>query len=248
MRQTLSDLHEVTVERFECPDSGKPVPNFWKDLPEIGSKSSNPIAHARHDHDPERGPIQADLATELQRSFAEGHAQGIREGRTEEASLQRNRLLEIEAERMAQAASLANEVHEQLKHFLESVEQNVAGLALAIAERVLRREAQLDPLFLVGAVRVALGHLAEGLHVRLRIPSSEAAMWTETISHLPGLRVLPEVVPDSAMQTGDCVLESEMGSADLGLSAQLHTIQHALFDGAQPPRTRLETTPAGALK
>ncbi len=33
-------------------------------------------------------------------------------------------------------------------------------LALAVAARILRREAQMDPLLLTGAVRVALGQLA----------------------------------------------------------------------------------------
>ena len=36
-------------------------------------------------------------------------------------------------------------------------------LALAIAARILRREAQTDPLLLTGAVRVALGQLAATL-------------------------------------------------------------------------------------
>ena len=44
--------------------------------------------------------------------------------------------------------------------FLHAVEQEVVKLALAVAARILRREAQMDPLLLTGAVRVALGQLA----------------------------------------------------------------------------------------
>jgi len=37
-----------------------------------------------------------------------------------------------------------------------AVEHEVVKLALAVAARILRREAQMDPLLLTGAVRVAL--------------------------------------------------------------------------------------------
>ena len=54
-----------------------------------------------------------------------------------------------------------------------SVEQEVVKLALAVAARILRREAQMDPLLLTGAVRVALGQLSASTQVRLRVPAAE---------------------------------------------------------------------------
>ena len=44
--------------------------------------------------------------------------------------------------------------------YLHAVEHEVVKLALAVAARILRREAQMDPLLLTGAVRVALGQLS----------------------------------------------------------------------------------------
>lgn len=177
-------------------------------------------------------PAGAARVDEVKRSFEAGREQGTREGRELERQGHEMQLAEIENKRVIQAAELVNQFAEERDRFLEAVERDVVRLALAIAERVLRREAQMDPLFLIGAVRVALGQLAENMHVRVRIPAPEAELWTETLAHLPGLKVRPEIVPEPDMQLGDCVIESEMGSVDLGLGAQIQAIQLALFDGA----------------
>jgi flagellar assembly protein FliH len=56
-----------------------------------------------------------------------------------------------------------------------------------VAARILRREAQMDPLLLTGAVRVALGQLSGSTEVRLRVPPAELDLWTEAIALLPNL-------------------------------------------------------------
>ena len=206
------------------------------------SSSASPLT-ARKPYDPQPA------AAELKRSFAAGREQGIQEGHGLEKEAQRGRQLELEEKRIAQTADLANQFVHERDRFLESVEVEVVRLALAIAERVLRRESQTDPLFLVGAVRVALGQLAENMHVRLRVPAAEAELWTETLLHIPNLKVRPEVVPEQAMQLGECKIESEMGSVDLGLPAQLHAIHHALLEdepSSQPAeRTGSDPQPRG---
>ncbi len=66
-------------------------------------------------------------------------------------------------------------------------------LALAVAARILRREAQMDPLLLTGAVRVALGQLAASSEVRLLVPPAKLDLWTETIALVPNLALKPVV-------------------------------------------------------
>jgi len=105
-------------------------------------------------------------------------------------------------------------------------------LALAVAARILRREAQMDPLLLTGAVRVALGHLAATSEIRIRVPAKEADLWTETLAHLPNLPVKPLVVAEEGMLLGDCVIESKVGTVDLGIRAQLGEIERGFFDRA----------------
>jgi flagellar assembly protein FliH len=110
------------------------------------------------------------------------------------------------------------------------VEHEVVKLALAVAARILRREAQMDPLLLTGAVRVALGQLSGSTQVRLRVPEAEFELWTEAIALVPNLVVKPAVVVGEGMRLGDCAIETELGSVDLGIRAQLGEIERGFFD------------------
>ncbi len=121
---------------------------------------------------------------------------------------------------------------EERDRYLNAVEQEVVKLALAVAARILRREAQMDPLLLTGAVRVALGQLAASSEVRLRVPEAELKLWTEAIAHLPNLALKPAVEPGEGMRLGDCVIESKAGTVELGVRSQLAEIERGFFDRA----------------
>jgi flagellar assembly protein FliH len=126
--------------------------------------------------------------------------------------------------------------------YLAQVEQEVVRLALAIAGHILHREALMDPLLLAGAVRVALGQLADTTEVRLKVPATEHAMWREMLELMPNLPLRPDVLADDGLTTGECLLETHLGSVDLGVRSQLAEIERGFFDllvhrDQQDPRT-----------
>lgn len=114
--------------------------------------------------------------------------------------------------------------------YLAQVEREVVELALAIAERILHRQAQIDPLLLAGAVRVALGQLADSTEVRLRVPLEEQEMWAEMLRLMPNLPLRPELITDERMKAGECTIETHLGSIDIGVPAQLAEIERGFFD------------------
>jgi flagellar assembly protein FliH len=130
----------------------------------------------------------------------------------------------------AQLASALEGLCAQRDEYLARVEHEVVRLALAIAARILHREAQMDPLLLSGAVRVALGQLAESTEVKLRVPAAQRELWAEMLRLMPGLPLRPEVVADAEMQVSEAVLEAGLGSVDLGVRAQLAEIERGFFD------------------
>jgi flagellar assembly protein FliH len=179
-----------------------------------------------------RGREETDLlvAAECGRAEDRGHGRGMEAGLAlgrAEASAQlkeeRNRLY-------SQAAALASSFAKSRDRYLHQLEKEAAQLALAIAARILRREAQMDPLLLTGAVRVALGQLAASTSVRLRVPVADQSLWEEALSLLPGLAIRPQVVGDDRLALGECVMETELGSADMGLWPQLKEIERGFFD------------------
>lgn len=223
------------IEVFDYPASTKPLPALWDELVEVGAAAPDISIDGRAGStslDVTSAETATAAAEQAKRNFEAGREQGIREGRETEALRQRALLQEAEKYGAEQAAELANQFAIERDRFLATVEHEVVKLALAIAARILRHEAQTDPLLLMGAVRVALGQLASTLQVRLRVPSSDASLWTETLAHIPNLKVKPAVVSDESMHGGECAIETDMGSVDLGLPAQLRQMERALFDEA----------------
>jgi len=133
-------------------------------------------------------------------------------------------------ERGAQLEKALEEFRARRDEYLARVEHEVVRLALAIAERILHREAQMDPLLLSGAVRVALGQLAESTEVKLRVPGDQQGMWAEMLRLMPGLPLRPTVVADAKLEAAEAVLEAELGTVDLGVRAQLAEIERGFFD------------------
>jgi flagellar assembly protein FliH len=182
------------------------------------------------------------LAEEARRSFEAGCERGRQEGRQAEREAQAVAQASGERGRMRQAAELIESFALERDRYLHAVEHEVVALALAVAARILRREAQMDPLLLTGAVRVALGQLSGSTQVRLRVPAAELDLWTEAIALLPNLALKPAVLAGDEMRLGDCAIETEVGSVDLGLRAQLAEIERGFFD--RPGGCRAEAAAA----
>ena len=114
--------------------------------------------------------------------------------------------------------------------YFQQVEAEVVGLAIAIARKILHREAQVDPLLLAGVVRVGLDNAAAGTNVRLRVHPSQVQIWKEFFLRQHDLQSPPELVGDPSLESGRCLLETELGSTDVTLESQLKEIEKGFFD------------------
>jgi flagellar assembly protein FliH len=219
----------VAFEYRACADA--PAPPEWAGW---GALDSGAAAADRPSSSEAalRAEFEKRLGDEVRRAFEAGRERGRLEGRQIERDGQAAAAAAAEDRRVRQAAELAAGVAEERDRYLQAVEREVVELALAVAARILRREAQMDPLLLTGAVRVALGQLAASTEVRLRVPPGELDLWTESIARLPNLAVKPEVLAGEGMRLGDCVVETALGKVDLGVRAQLGEIERGFFDRA----------------
>jgi len=157
---------------------------------------------------------------------ARAHKQGRDEGL---AQAQAEFEKKLAAEKQAFLQAVRNSAQERETYF-QQVEAEVVALAVAIARKILHREAQVDPLLLAGVVRVGLDHIAGGTHVRLRVPPGQVPAWRQFFSQQSDLRSLPELIGDGTLEAGRCLLETELGTADLTLESQLKEIEQGFFD------------------
>ncbi|WP_263385400.1 FliH/SctL family protein [Granulicella arctica] len=112
--------------------------------------------------------------------------------------------------------------------YFMSVEEEVVRLALAIAARVLNREAKLDPLLLGAVVRMALEKVAEDSGAVLHVPIAEVESWRTMLS--TESESVVTVVGEERMAEAECFLETSVGRVELGVVAQMEEIEKGFFD------------------
>jgi flagellar assembly protein FliH len=132
------------------------------------------------------------------------------------------------AEERAAVLKASGEFLRERARYFAGVEGEVVKLALAIAARVLHRESMLDPLLLAGVVRVALEKVAEDSATVLRVPVNEVERWRGIFVESPESSL--QLVGDERLSLGECVLDTNVGRVELGVSAQLEEIERGFFD------------------
>ena len=114
--------------------------------------------------------------------------------------------------------------------YFEKVEAEVVQLALSIAAKIMHREAQLDPMLLAGIVRVALEKIEHGTGVVLRVHPQKASEWQRYFAIHMRPEDVPEIIEDASQEREQCVLQTAMGTATIGMEVQLKEIEQGLMD------------------
>jgi flagellar assembly protein FliH len=177
-------------------------------------------------------PAEAAKRAEVELSAAE-YAERIRKERADAVREAEQRLRqEYEAKLQAAKAPIAGAIaafDAQRNEYFTRVEAEVVQLALAIAAKILHREAQIDPMLVATLVRMAIEKMGEGSQVTVRVSNGNAAKWKQYFAaQAAAMRVT--VTGDAALNDQDCVLETELGSAHFGLDTQLKEVEQGFFD------------------
>jgi flagellar assembly protein FliH len=170
---------------------------------------------------------------EVARWVTEARAEGTREGeRLARAGFEQE--LTRERSRLSEMLSMFQQERDE---YYSKVEVQLVHFALAIAAKILHREAQVDRMVVAGLVKVMLEKLQQGTKVVVRVHPEAAESWRHYFHDNPTMRV----VEDFSLQATDCVFETELGTAEVGLDAQLKEIEKGFFDLlAQKPTQKLE--------
>jgi len=145
-------------------------------------------------------------------------------GRAEGEAKARAEIQELLVEERNQIVSALKEFSVERQRYFEQVEGEVVQLALAIARKVLHREAQVDPELLAGLVRYTLEKLSEGTRVRLRVAPGQLPEWERNFASAA------QVVGDERLGRGECLIESEVGTTAVNVDEQLKEIEQGLMD------------------
>jgi flagellar assembly protein FliH len=202
--------------------SGKSAELFF--YAPINGESSDRPAHAASS--PREAAKQAEERQNPSPLEARTYEKGLAEGEARARATFEKALAEVRS----QVSGALREFTVQRETYFEKVEAEVVQLTLSIARKILHRESQIDPLLLMGVVRVALEGLNEETHARLRANPDEVRFWRDYIDQATDIRPIPEVMGDPTLTVGHCILETDLGSTHISFETQLKEIERGFLD------------------
>jgi len=121
------------------------------------------------------------------------------------------------------------EFADQRNEYFTKVEAEIVQLALSIAAKILHREAQVDPMLVATLVRMAVERMRDQSIVTVRVATGRAATWAQYFAGNPNLAHV-QILEDAQLGHDDCVLQTELGSANFSLDSQLKEVEQGFFD------------------
>jgi flagellar assembly protein FliH len=198
------------VQNFEYHDPGSFEPT---------ARSAEPT----DDH--VSAPNGHSTSEEMELKLAAARVDGIREG-LQQAQQSLEKEIADERAKIAEALRLFGQ---KTSEYYARAEVEMVHLSLAIAAKILHREAQVDRMLVAALVKVAMEKLQRGTAATVRVRPEEVADWNRYFEgNSPDIRV--EVMADPSVEVHNCVLETELGTTELGLDAQLKEIEQGFFD------------------
>jgi flagellar assembly protein FliH len=130
----------------------------------------------------------------------------------------------------AKVAEAIRDFAQKTSDYYSRAEVEMVHLSLAIAAKILHREAQVDRMLVAALVKVALEKLQHGTSASVRVRPEEVADWNRYFEGNTNGEIRVEVKPDSSVAAHNCILETELGTTELGLDVQLKEIEQGFFD------------------
>jgi flagellar assembly protein FliH len=154
------------------------------------------------------------------RGYAEGEAAGLAAGAQECTVLVR------------ELTKAADDVIKMRSGMLRQTERQMVQLALAVAQRVVQRELAVDPALLLEMARGVVARIDESARVTVRLnPQDYDASGAAAITDLaPNVAI----TADSKVEPGGCRIESDFGTLEAGVEAQILEFGRALLGEDAP--------------
>jgi flagellar assembly protein FliH len=152
-------------------------------------------------------------------AFGKGYAEGERAGEAA-ASARIEAMLQRLTDTVTEIAGLRAGV-------MRRSERELVRLALAMAERIVRRELDIDRDLLAVMARVAIDRLGENAVATIHLHPSDAEAALQRTDGAQSGSV--DIVADVNVPRGGCLVRSSFGSIDAGIDAQMRELARALL-------------------
>lgn len=165
---------------------------------------------------------EAKILTEARRrGYQEGWEEGIRKG-------------EDEVKRLVERIQIVlnNAIEKRNEIFVES-EQQIIGLVLLIAKKVIKVISENQKNVVINNVVQALRKLKSRGEVAIRVNLADLELTSQHkrdfIEMVEGVKSI-KILEDGTVDRGGCIIETDFGSLDARISSQLHEIEERIVE------------------
>jgi flagellar assembly protein FliH len=197
----------------------------YRDMKDAADSAGQPL-------EPGAGSDATGGRKDVQLTKAEFAEKIARERASAASEVEQRLRTEYEKKLAAARASIATAItgfEQERDKYYAQVEAEVVQLALAIAAKILHREAQVDQMLVAALVRIAIDNMREGSKVTIRVSQGKGATWREYFAGITSASNI-DVVEDSKLAESDCLVETELGSANFSIEKQLKEVEQGFFD------------------
>jgi flagellar assembly protein FliH len=157
---------------------------------------------------------------------------GFEEGRRFAEKQMREEIAGTVAASKAAVDTLTSNVLLEYRRLQAEAERNVVKLAMAIAERIVKRELTLDNSVVLRQIQEATKRVIGVERIRIRVnPQDEEYVREHRTQVLTAADAVRELVieSDETIGRGGCVLESDTGNVDALIATQMKSIETAIL-------------------
>jgi len=156
------------------------------------------------------------LQRQVEQEVAADHRQQLQEARDE-----------LRRENAAWLMHLGAEIQSESQRQLQDIARNTGHLALALAERILRRAIRFDPEILLRALEVLLMKVEADASLELRVNPADAEFLAAREDLQRQLHI-DKIIPDRRIERGGCLVRGGLQMWDATLQGQLDALTEVL--------------------
>ncbi len=181
--------------------------------------------------------------TKAEEANKTAYAKGLEEGRADGRIQGHDEFLEL----MMKARDLYVQAIKERTKLIEATEPELARLSVSIAERLIGQEINSNGEFIMSVVRDALKDIKDREQVIIRVAPDDYHLVNadrDTFARMvEGLKNF-DLVIDSKVERGGCIIETDLGNIDARLSTQITAIKTAFERICQTEEGQENDTPA----
>lgn len=183
------------------------------------------IADAQEDAEMTRDQALREAEGIKTSAYKEGYAKGLRDAQLESEA---DRQMAIE-----QCQQMLEEARRNKIKIMDSASSDMVRLALAAAKKIVASEINTNPQVISHVIREAINLLDQPGNVHIYVNPQElenavAGIEAEDITEMEKQELKNELVADSRIAAGGCVVESDAGTVDARLDTRIAKVEQVI--------------------